>query len=87
MPVISVIASTYNRPDTVAELLEALSRQTFTDDDDMESTQWILLPGKIPSLKNPLYLSEIDKKYECAAKAHYRASLQYLKLLHFQNPF
>ncbi|GIO16393.1 hypothetical protein J19TS2_59480 [Cohnella xylanilytica] len=31
MPVISVIASTYNRPDTVAELLEALSRQTFTD--------------------------------------------------------
>lgn len=31
MPVISVITPTYNRPDTVAELLEALSRQTFTD--------------------------------------------------------
>jgi glycosyltransferase involved in cell wall biosynthesis len=31
MPVITVITPTYNRPHTVAELLEALSRQTFTD--------------------------------------------------------
>jgi glycosyltransferase involved in cell wall biosynthesis len=31
MPTISVITPTYNRPHTVAELLEALSRQTFAD--------------------------------------------------------
>ncbi|HZG75654.1 MAG TPA: glycosyltransferase family 2 protein [Paenibacillus sp.] len=31
MPTISVITPTYNRPRTVAELLEALSRQTFAD--------------------------------------------------------
>jgi glycosyltransferase involved in cell wall biosynthesis len=31
VPIISVITPTYNRPHTVAELLEALSRQTFTD--------------------------------------------------------
>jgi len=31
MPTISVITPTYNRQHTVAELLEALSRQTFTD--------------------------------------------------------
>jgi len=31
VPTITVITPTYNRPDTVAELLEALSRQTFQD--------------------------------------------------------
>lgn len=31
VPVVSIITPTYNRPDTVAELLESLSRQTFAD--------------------------------------------------------